>query len=201
MIGGGAVHASPPRFLLKHGYKGKIGMKKSVTYTLLAAAIVCVMFVTASCSAAVNESNDAKGTTETASPAVVIDSGSLDNNTGLNTTYTLNRYNGKFVCLYVENKGSNNVVATINGSSSKTIEPGGKGNIYVEVSQDSTDGDAEYVFRVLTGKDGGTVDISYEITQQETDTSAQSLVNLMHGRFSLSVDGDLFKAEIRLPKA
>lgn len=30
---------------------------------------------------------------------------------------------------------------------------------------------------------------------------AQSLVNLMHGRFSLSVDGDLFKAEIRLPKA
>ena len=176
-------------------------MKKSVTYTLLAAAIVCVMFVTASCSAAVNESNDAKGTTETASPAVVIDSGSLDNNTGLNTTYTLNRDNGKFVCLYVENKGSHNVVATINGSSSKTIEPGGKGNIYVEVSQDSTDGDAEYVFRVLTGKDGGTVDISYEITQQETDTSAQSLVNLMHGRFSLSVDGDLFKAEIRLPKA
>ena len=30
---------------------------------------------------------------------------------------------------------------------------------------------------------------------------AQSLVTLMHGRFSLSVDGDLFKAEIRLPKA
>ena len=29
---------------------------------------------------------------------------------------------------------------------------------------------------------------------------AQSLVNLMHGKFSLSVDGDLFKAEIRLPK-
>ena len=29
----------------------------------------------------------------------------------------------------------------------------------------------------------------------------QSLVNLMHGKFSLSVDGDLFKAEIRLPKA
>ena len=30
---------------------------------------------------------------------------------------------------------------------------------------------------------------------------AQSLVNLMHGKFSLSIDGDLFKAEIRLPKA
>lgn len=30
---------------------------------------------------------------------------------------------------------------------------------------------------------------------------AQSLVTLMYGRFSLSVDGDLFKAEIRLPKA
>lgn len=30
---------------------------------------------------------------------------------------------------------------------------------------------------------------------------AQSLVTLMHGRFSLSVDGDLFKAEIRLPSA
>ncbi|HIS67349.1 MAG TPA: hypothetical protein IAC18_07270, partial [Candidatus Scatomorpha merdipullorum] len=28
---------------------------------------------------------------------------------------------------------------------------------------------------------------------------AQSLVNLMHGKFSLSIDGDLFKAEIRLP--
>lgn len=30
---------------------------------------------------------------------------------------------------------------------------------------------------------------------------AQSLVTLMYGKFSLSVDGDLFKAEIRLPKA
>ncbi|HIQ86088.1 MAG TPA: HAMP domain-containing histidine kinase [Candidatus Scatomorpha gallistercoris] len=30
---------------------------------------------------------------------------------------------------------------------------------------------------------------------------AQSLVNLMRGKFSISVDGDLFKAEIRLPKA
>ena len=29
----------------------------------------------------------------------------------------------------------------------------------------------------------------------------QSLVTLMYGKFSLSVDGDLFKAEIRLPKA
>lgn len=28
---------------------------------------------------------------------------------------------------------------------------------------------------------------------------AQSLVNLMHGRFAISIDGDLFKAEIRLP--
>ena len=148
-------------------------MKKIVISTLLAATIVCVMFVTSSCSAPVDESNDSAATT---SPfGTVIDSGELNNNTGLNTTYTLNRNNGKFVCLYVENKGSNNVVATINGSSSKTIEPGGKGNIYVEVSQDSTDGDAEYVFRVLTGKDGGTVDISYEITQQETDTSPRAL--------------------------
>lgn len=30
---------------------------------------------------------------------------------------------------------------------------------------------------------------------------AQSLVNLMHGKFSLSIDGDLFKAEIRLPRS
>ncbi len=29
----------------------------------------------------------------------------------------------------------------------------------------------------------------------------QSLITLMHGKFSLSVDGDLFKAEIRLPEA
>lgn len=30
---------------------------------------------------------------------------------------------------------------------------------------------------------------------------ARSLVELMHGKFSISVDGDLFKAEIRLPEA
>ena len=30
---------------------------------------------------------------------------------------------------------------------------------------------------------------------------AQSLVGLMHGKFSIGVDGDLFKAEIRLPAA
>ena len=143
-------------------------MKKSVISTLLAAAIVCAILATSSCSTQVKESNDVKEDIETASFGAVIDSGNLNNKTGLNATYTLNRDNGKYVCLYVENKGPNDVVATINGNSSETIEPGGEGNIYVEVTQGFGDGDAEYVFKVVTGKNGGIVNINYKITQGET---------------------------------
>lgn len=144
-------------------------MKRYIIYALLAASIVCVMLVTASCSAQVDESGAANATPG----STLIDSGELNNMTGLNAAHTLSGDDGKYVSLYVENKGPNEVVVSINGSGAKTLEPGGKGSVCVEVTQGSSDGDAEYVFKVSTGKDGGIVDISYEITQQETDTSAR----------------------------
>lgn len=96
-----------------------------------------------------------------------IDNGNINNKTGLNTTYKLNKGNGKYVNLYVENKGSDNVVATINDSSKRTFKPSEKGHIYVEVTQGFFGGDKEYVFKVLSGKNGGTVNIYYEIAQRE----------------------------------
>ena len=36
-----------------------------------------------------------------------IDSGNIENNTGLSVSKKLNKDNGKYVGLYVENKGSN----------------------------------------------------------------------------------------------
>ena len=142
-------------------------MKKSVLSALLATAVVCVIIVTSSCSTQVKDndaSKDAAGAEETPVGAV-IDSGNISNNTGLNAAYNLDMGRGKYVNLYIENKGPNDVVATINGNSSKTFKPGDQGNIYAEVTQGLWGGDTEYVFKVVTGRDGGIVNINYEITQ------------------------------------
>lgn len=143
-------------------------MKKSVLSALLATAVVCVIFVTSSCSTQVKDneaSKDAAGAEETTPVGAVIDSGNISNNTGLNAAYNLDMGRGKYVNLYIENKGPNDVVATINGNSSKTFKPGDQGNIYAEVTQGLWGGDTEYVFKVVTGRDGGIVNINYEITQ------------------------------------
>ncbi len=97
-----------------------------------------------------------------------LDSGHLNNSTGLDTVKLLNRDNGQYVCLYVENHGTNAVVATINGEGARPLEPGESGHISVEVTQGLFGYDREYAFKVLTGTNGGTVNISYRIVQQDT---------------------------------
>lgn len=143
-------------------------MKTRVIAAILATTITCVIFITSSCATKTNENNnhiEAVKSEEIMLFDLAIDSGDINSNTGLKTTYKLNKSNGKYVNLYVENNGTNDVVTTINGDSKKTFKPGGKGHIYVEVTQGFFGGDKEYVFKVHPGKNGGTVNIHYEIAQ------------------------------------
>jgi len=97
-----------------------------------------------------------------------IDSGNIENNAGLSVSKKLNKDNGKYVGLYVENKGSGPVVATINGRSEETFEKGESGHIYVEVTQGRFGADKEYEFKVVPGTNGGMINIHYEIAQRES---------------------------------
>ena len=101
---------------------------------------------------------------------VFIDSGNINNQTGLDTSKKLNKGNGKYVSLYIENKGSNPVVATIDGQSERIFKNGESGHIYVEVTQGLFGADKSYNFKVVPGTNGGTVDIYYEIAQQDSVT-------------------------------
>ena len=94
-----------------------------------------------------------------------ISSGEINSKTGLNTSWKLNQSNGKYVNLYIENKGSDPVVATINDQNERTFEAGEKGYIYLEVTQGFLGLDREYAFKVEPGANGGTADIHYEIAQ------------------------------------
>ena len=133
-------------------------MKKTIAIALLAATAVCLILATSACSTENKENGDTADAVESAEATplgTLIDSGDLNNITGLNTTCKLSVDEGKYVNLYVENKGANDVVATINGSGSRTFKPGEKGCIYAELTQGSDDGGTECVFKVVTGKDGG----------------------------------------------
>ena len=101
---------------------------------------------------------------------VFIDSGNINNKTGLDTSKKLNKGNGKYVSLYIENKGSNPVVATIDGQSERIFKNGEIGHIYVEVTQGLFGADKSYNFKVVPGTNGGTVDIYYEIAQRDSVT-------------------------------
>lgn len=101
---------------------------------------------------------------------VFIDSGNINNKTGLDTSKKLNKGNGKYVSLYIENEGSNPVVATIDGQSERIFKKGESGHIYVEVTQGLFGADKSYNFKVVPGTNGGTVDIYYEIAQQDSVT-------------------------------
>lgn len=146
-------------------------MKNRVIVAVLVATITFGIFVTSSCAKKSNENNnhiEAVTSQETIPLDLTIDSGDINNKTGLKTTYKLNNSNGKYVNLYIENKGNNSVVATINNGGKRTFGKGEKGHISLEVTQGFCGGDNEYEFEVLTGKNGGTVNIYYEITQQNS---------------------------------
>ena len=142
-------------------------MKKLIAVLL---ALVCVLG-SAGCNAtpsSVDKLSEAENTIGEANPKIVtadavtpialednwlmpldlfIDSGNIENNTGLSVSKKLNKDNGKYVGLYVENKGSGPVVATINGRSGA---------------------DKEYEFKVVPGTNGGMINIHYEIAQRES---------------------------------
>lgn len=99
---------------------------------------------------------------------LLIDYGTIRNQIGLDKTIKLNKDNGKYVNLYVENKGSGSVIATINDQSSRTFKKGESGHIYVEVTQGALGGDKSYNFKVVTGTNGGMVDIYYKIAQRDS---------------------------------
>ena len=141
-------------------------MKNKVIATILATTITCAIFAISGCATERKENNNPVGITESVEIMPhdsSIDDGNINNITGFNTTYKLNKDNGKYVNLYVENNGSNDVVATINDSNKRTFKSGEKGHISVEVTQ----GDKEYMFEVHTGKNGGTVNIYYKIAQRD----------------------------------
>lgn len=146
-------------------------MKNRTIVTLLIITVFCMTFFALSSVTKMKKDNSSINTIKSLESMpfhLSIDSGNNSNKTGLNTSYKLNKDNGKYVSLYIENKGINDVVATINGNNKKTFKPGDKDNICIEVTQGFLGIDNEYVFKVLSGKNGGIVDICYEITQQNT---------------------------------
>ena len=104
----------------------------------------------------------------TNSPRVTgISSGNITSLTGLEPSFTLNSSNGKYVTLYVENNGSNSIVATINGQSERTFKAGEKGHISLEVTQGFLGLDKDYEFKAVPGTNGGSINIYYEIAQRD----------------------------------
>lgn len=155
----------------QQNWKGENNMKNQAIATLLATTIACATFVTPAFATNMKENNHPVDVVESVKIMprdVSIDEGDKNNETGLNDSYKLNRENGKYVNLYVENKGSNDVVATINDTNEKTFKPGAKGHISVEVTQGIFGGDKTYTFKVVAGKNGGNVNIHYSIAQRDT---------------------------------
>lgn len=95
-----------------------------------------------------------------------ISSGELSSSTGLERSWILDARNGKYAYLYLENKGSSPLVATINGQNEKTFAPGEKGEISLEVTQTIFGKEQSYAFKVVVGKNGGTANMYYEIGQR-----------------------------------
>lgn len=97
---------------------------------------------------------------------MVVDQYDRNDSSGLDISKALNRSNGKYVNLYVENCGDTAVIATINGQAERVFAPEEKGHIYVEVKQGFFNRSEDYQFQV-TAEDGGTVKIYYAIAQRD----------------------------------
>lgn len=62
-----------------------------------------------------------------------VDSGSYSGS-DYDDTFYLSKNNGKTVNFWIRNKGSNNVVISINGGNERTIKPGRSGHITADVT-------------------------------------------------------------------
>ena len=146
-------------------------MKNRVITMLLATAMSCTILVAPAFAAEAKEDYypvDVVESFEIMPFDLFIDSGSIDNQIGLKTSVKLNKANGKYVNLYVENRGDNSVVATINGKAPRTFAPGEKGHTHVEVTQNWLGADRDYEFKVVPATDGGSVNIDYRIAQRDS---------------------------------
>ena len=115
---------------------GEFERKNSKLSALLAVVMVSTMVVVSSCAA----EPGAVGVpvvvpSEGITPFLDIDGDDYVGERGLDTTISLNRTNGKYVNLYVNNYGEAAVTATINGQKERRFEPGEAGHIYLEVTQ------------------------------------------------------------------
>lgn len=97
---------------------------------------------------------------------MVVESDDRNDTSGLDISKALSRSNGKYVNLYVENRGDTAVTATINGQAERVFAPEEKGHIFVEVRQGFFNRSKDYQFQV-TAEDGGTVKIYYAIAQRD----------------------------------
>lgn len=138
-------------------------MKKSPIASILAIAVAwtCLLGLVGC------ERNSVDGVPGNRSSGFGMDSGDLESNIGLEVSKILNKSNGKYIHLYVENNGDNSVVTTINGQSERTLQAGEAGSIYLEVTQGLLGHDREYEVKVVPGANGGSINIHYEIDQRD----------------------------------
>lgn len=143
-------------------------MKNRKLSALLAAAMVSTMVVVLSFATEVGTVRvPVVVSSEGITPfALDIDGDDYVGERGLDTTISLNRKNGKYVTLYVNNYGEVAVTATINGQKERRFEPGEAGHIYLEVTQGVFGRDKNYTFKVSPVS--GTAKFRWDIAQRDT---------------------------------
>ena len=143
-------------------------MKNRKLAVLLAAVVVSTVIAapaTAMTANKVKEPATVTDPTEIMPLDLDLDGGDISNSaTGIEKSLKLNQKNGKYVNLYVENKGQTAIVATINGDAKRTFQRGEKGHIYVEVTQGFLGTDRSYTFKVAPVS--GSAAFRYDITRE-----------------------------------
>lgn len=139
-------------------------MTKKKVPVVMAAVLVCALASGSAYAMTVSPTIDPSVPTVSAEAQLrdlIINSGTISNGTGLNETYTLSPSNGRYINLYVENTGSVAVVASINGQSQRTFQPGQKGHISITASWYSRN----YQFKATPL--GGQAEMFYAIAQRD----------------------------------
>lgn len=140
---------------------------KKLTIGILLAAAVCAM---AAVPFLVPESGDVRGAEEAVPVNLRLSGGAYrDSVTGWAETHTLNADNGAYVNLYIENTGDVAVVASINGKSEQTVQPGEHSCISTKVTQKLFGGDQEYTFQATPVS--GNSSFRFDVVQQAEQDS------------------------------
>lgn len=137
-------------------------MKKcSIAGSICAAAALCAVLAGCQSQTTVFFGCEVPSTTE----VMRLDQGEMiEDFTGLDYARELNRDNGSYVTLSVENLGDDPVVLSINGQGDWNVFPGDQGSLAAEVTKKQWGGDRAYRFKVAP-RNGGSIHIRYEIVQ------------------------------------